>query len=283
MIAGITKVNNTTVHINFKKAGTVWLYALVNNCVVKDSFKITVRTPAKNVSINKDSLLCPGKNILLQATPGFAEYKWQDGSILDRFVVRKAGFYKLVATDGCGVIFADSVTIQLVDTTFAMASPKVICIGDTATLTLPMFAGNVSWQPFDNAFLSNSVLYLYPLQTTTYIIRAIKNPGCALESTMKIIVNNCPETIFFPNSFTPNNDRLNDIFKPTVSLPLKSYNLSIYNSYGQLVFTTNTPDMGWNGSYRQEQQKSGNYIYKCTYQFKRGTVKFKKGNCLLLR
>lgn len=283
MIAGITKANDTTVHINFKKAGTVWLYALVNNCVVKDSFKITVRPPASYLRISKDSLLCPGKNILLKSTPGFAEYKWQDGSTLDRFVVTKAGFYKLVATDSCGTMFADSVTIQLIDTTFAIASSKIICIGDTATVTLPMLAGNVSWQPFNNAFLSNSVLYLYPLQTTTYIIRATKNPGCAIERKMKIIVNNCPETIFFPNSFTPNNDRLNDIFKPTVSLPLKSYKLSIYNGYGQLVFTASSPNIGWNGSYHEEEQKSGNYIYKCSYQFKSGVVKFKKGNCLLLR
>ena len=283
MINNITKANDTTVHINFKKAGTVWLYALVNNCVVKDSLKIIVRTPAKNLSINKDSLLCPGKNILLQATPGFAEYKWQDGSTLDKFTVTKAGFYKLVATDSCGTVFTDSVTIQMIDTTFALASPKIICIGDTATITLPTLAGNVSWQPFDNAVLSDSVLYLYPLQTTSYSIRAVKNPDCFIESEIKIIVNNCPETIFFPNSFTPNNNRLNDVFKPTVSLPLKSYNLSIYNRYGQLVFTTSNPGTGWNGSYNQEQQKSGNYIYKCTYQFKNGVMKFKKGNCLLLR
>jgi len=283
MIAGITKVNDTTVHVNFKKAGTVWLYALVNNCVIKDSFKITVHSPAKNVSINKDSLLCPGKNILLQATPGFAAYKWQDGSTLDKFTVSKAGFYKLVATDSCGTLFTDSVTIHMVDTAFAIASPKTICKLDTAAVTIPVAATNLSWQPFDNTFLSNNVLYLYPVQTTTYIIRAIKNPGCIIESKMKIIVNNCPETIFFPNSFTPNNDRLNDVFKPTVSLPLKSYNLSIYNSYGQLIFATSNPGTGWNGSYNQEQQKSGNYIYKCLYQFKSGVVKFKKGNCILLR
>jgi gliding motility-associated-like protein len=54
--------------------------------------------------------------------------------------------------------------------------------------------------------------------------------------------------IYVPNTFTPNGDGINDVFKP-VGRDIVSYEISVFNRFGQLVFSTN--DMGeyWDGGY----------------------------------
>ena len=276
-------INDTTVQVKFKKPGVLWLYAAINNCVIKDSLKITINNPRQSFALNKDSLLCPGKNITLQATNGFATYQWQDGSIQDNFLATQPGFYKVKATDSCGNIFADSLTIHLVDTAFTIAPQQTICNSDTITIKIPKGISTILWLPATGISTSGSQLFFYPSQSTNYIINAIKYPNCALVKSIQIIVTNCPENIFFPNSFTPNNDRLNDFFKPSVTRPLYFYQLTIYNRFGQKLFETNNLLTGWNGIYKNTEQSPGAYIYQCSYQFKNSLPKYKKGFCLLLR
>ena len=49
---------------------------------------------------------------------------------------------------------------------------------------------------------------------------------------------------FIPNSFTPNNDNDNDLFFPSI-IGHKSYNLKIYNRWGELIFDKDNGT--WNG------------------------------------
>lgn len=53
--------------------------------------------------------------------------------------------------------------------------------------------------------------------------------------------------LFVPNSFTPNNDELNDIFKPVVACVAK-YQITIYDKNGGIVFVTDNPEIGWDGT-----------------------------------
>ena len=57
-------------------------------------------------------------------------------------------------------------------------------------------------------------------------------------------------TFFAPNSFTPNNDGLNDIFKVNAS-KIKEFEILIYNRWGELIFTSNNPESGWDGKNRE--------------------------------
>ncbi len=53
--------------------------------------------------------------------------------------------------------------------------------------------------------------------------------------------------IFVPNAFTPNGE--NPIFKPTLSnVSASNYSFFIMNRWGQIIFETNDPSVGWNGN-----------------------------------
>jgi gliding motility-associated-like protein len=54
--------------------------------------------------------------------------------------------------------------------------------------------------------------------------------------------------IYIPNSFTPNGDGVNDEFKPIgKGYSDEGYNLTIYNRWGQRVFSSSSFEKGWDG------------------------------------
>ena len=57
--------------------------------------------------------------------------------------------------------------------------------------------------------------------------------------------------IFIPTVFTPNGDEHNEIFKPvSFFVDELGYSFSIYNRQGTLLFTTNNPSKGWDGTFK---------------------------------
>ena len=55
--------------------------------------------------------------------------------------------------------------------------------------------------------------------------------------------------IFFPTSFTPNGDSIKDLSGLLGNIDLISNcKLSVYNRYGEVVFTSNNPTKNWDGS-----------------------------------
>ena len=59
-----------------------------------------------------------------------------------------------------------------------------------------------------------------------------------------------PETAFYgPNSFTPNDDGINDTWQPNgVGISEFTYELMIYNRWGELIFFTDRLETGWDGT-----------------------------------
>ena len=53
--------------------------------------------------------------------------------------------------------------------------------------------------------------------------------------------------IVIPNVFTPNQDGLNDLFKPTVGKHIRSIKTTIYNRWGILTYKSNSLNEGWDG------------------------------------
>ena len=81
-----------------------------------------------------------------------------------------------------------------------------------------------------------------------------------------------------PNAFTPNNDGLNDTFKPLLNyIPVK-YLMIIYDRYGIPVFETENPEKGWDGKIKGKQMAmEGVYIYHIQYTSFGGSSNKKTG------
>lgn len=115
--------------------------------------------------------------------------------------------------------------------------------------------------PFSNKS-SENVNYpfqegLYPI--TLYIEDGV---GCRDSITKMIKVSQVP-LIYFPNSFSPNNDENNQTWKIITSgIYLNNFNIKIYNRWGQVIFETRDPEIGWDGTYNNVPVQSGIYTWK---------------------
>ncbi len=88
--------------------------------------------------------------------------------------------------------------------------------------------------------------------------------------------------IKFPNAFTPNNDGLNDTFRP-VSEGVIKYELLIYTRWGELIFTTKDLSAGWDGILKGKPAKPDVYVWKAEGKFTNGRAFELAGDVTLIR
>jgi gliding motility-associated-like protein len=85
-----------------------------------------------------------------------------------------------------------------------------------------------------------------------------------------------------PNAFAPNG--VNQEFRPAIQYPnaIRSYQLQIFNRYGQLVFETSNWSEGWDGKYQGQQMPQGSYVYRVQMVFGDSGEGFEKEGVLVL-
>ena len=105
--------------------------------------------------------------------------------------------------------------------------------------------------------------------------------NCKDSITKEIIVNE-PNNVFVPNSFTPNNDGLNDTFKPIVPY-YKTATLQIFNRWGDLILNTNNIEQGWDGKIKGANAPNDVYVYKLFVEFLDGKAQKLDGHITLAR
>lgn len=83
--------------------------------------------------------------------------------------------------------------------------------------------------------------------------------------------------LFVPNSFTPDGDEFNNVFKPILAtgIDMNSYTLLIYNRWGQLVFESHDANFGWDGTYNGVIAQVGTYTWMITFKSKENSENFK--------
>ncbi|MCB0698899.1 MAG: gliding motility-associated C-terminal domain-containing protein [Chitinophagales bacterium] len=98
------------------------------------------------------------------------------------------------------------------------------------------------------------------LKNGQYAVFVTDANDCLDTALATVEYNNCCK-LFIPNAFTPNGDGLNDILRILLKGDFELEVFSIYNRYGEQVFTTTNMEEGWNGVYKGVQQKMDTYNY----------------------
>ena len=89
--------------------------------------------------------------------------------------------------------------------------------------------------------------------------------------------------IYIPNAFTPNHDGLNDRLKPYYVGIKKLDFFTIYNRWGELVFTTNDLAAGWDGRQKETDVGTGSFVWILQAVDYVGKVYHLKGTAILIR
>lgn len=99
--------------------------------------------------------------------------------------------------------------------------------------------------------------------TGCYAVSAIDSIGNESPLSETICVDNCP-LYELPNVFTPNADGENDLLTPRINRFIASIDLNIYNEWGNKIFSTDNPEILWDGkSSKGSDIPEGSYYYTC--------------------
>lgn len=88
--------------------------------------------------------------------------------------------------------------------------------------------------------------------------------------------------LFIPNTFTPNNDAMNDEFVVNMT-NIKTYRIQIFNRYGVSLFISDDIFNNWKGTYKNEQVPVGTYYYIIDAADYNDNIIKKSGSVTILR
>ena len=98
--------------------------------------------------------------------------------------------------------------------------------------------------------------------TYTITLTATNQFGCTDVISYDIIIEG-EYVIYVPNSFTPDGDGINDYFlSQGIGIDRDNYKMMIFNRWGELIFETENPDLGWDGMYRGVMSQTDVYVWK---------------------
>lgn len=106
------------------------------------------------------------------------------------------------------------------------------------------------------------------------------------DSTCKEIIVAQDEHLYVPSAFSPNGDGINDAFLPVIGFPeenIKSYSLSIFNRWGELLFQSRDINGQWNGEYNNVIVSAGVYQWKIVLKTNNNLARDYFGNVVVLR
>ena len=121
-----------------------------------------------------------------------------------------------------------------------------------------------------------------PIITTNYSLAGTNENGCVGYDTLNIYVKQGSEVLYIPNSFSPNQNFLNDNFRVYGS-SIKTIEIKIFNRWGELLFKTNDINQGWDGKYKGKPVEEGVYAYAINCEWLSGAATYRNGIVTVLR
>ncbi len=139
-----------------------------------------------------------------------------------------------------------------------------ICFGKTITLE-----SNFSQTIWEDDFGSSSVL---EVDEAGIYIAEVSIGECISIDTIEVFSEDCSSCFIFPNGFTPNGDLINDAFQPVIECgaEVEFYQLVVFNRWGQKVFQTNDPLVGWDGYFNNKPSTTDVYVWKALFSYYKG-------------
>jgi len=211
------------------------------------------------IEIGRDTILCDNATLdLSTAGSGATRVEWHNGSAAPNFTVNQAGQYWVNGyvgrcTDG------DTLTVEYTSTP------------------------NIDFGFSDTSFCETQVFdFDFTLPNTTYYwsdgdpspVKTITESGtywmvaeniCGKDSSgFTFDVDEFGCVILFPNAFSPNGDKLNEVFRPQGNI-LEFLGMKIYNRWGEKIFE-GPADIGWNGTYNGNECQAGIYTWEIQYR-----------------
>lgn len=271
---------------------TYHVIARIGKCYTEEDIVVrTVPYPVANAGL--DTTICFGESYQLNASGG-SIYSWTPALYLNNSNIPNPVSqqpprdfqYVVEVRDvlGCPKPVYDTMNL-FVAQIIADAGPADTNVVLSQPLQLNATGSiNYSWSPatwLNNPAINNPIAL--PQESIQYVVTVSNAQGCFDTDTINVKVFKIDPDLLVPTAFSPDNDGLNDIFRPIV-VGMKSLDaFRVYNRWGQLVFSTTQTGFGWDGNFKGMPQGAGTYVWYAAGVTYLGRKIEKKGTVILIR
>lgn len=180
-----------------------------------------------------------------------------------------------------------SIVLFLISYSVSSQQKIELCPDSSNTFTYSSDAGVngvYEWNIRNQIYNGNTVTLTWD-ELGTYIMFLYFEslPGCSDTISYTVNVKPCSVTsIYIPNSFTPNGDGKNEVFKPTGE-SYRNLTMSIYDRWGMLIFESKGSDVYWDGTYKGKDCQQDVYVYVIRWYDHTNIIKQSVGHVSLIR
>lgn len=253
---------STQEELTVKKPGMYWLEVDNGGCKKRDTIYLNL-SPNPIINLGNDTTICGDFNLVLGTNnpKHNISYLWNTGDTLSQIYINKGGKYILKVTENTCTA-KDSITVVKRNNFKLNIGPPFVEICNNDTLTLKTGINDTlnyltSWS---NGSFRPSITINQSGKYTVWV----KDKLCNFTAydTIDVKVYEGMGNIWVPNAFTPDNNLLNDIFKPETDInSFNYYRFSVFDRWGQKVFETADPTKGWNGMVSNKIATNDVYIW----------------------
>ncbi|MBI3134640.1 MAG: gliding motility-associated C-terminal domain-containing protein [Bacteroidetes bacterium] len=237
-------------------------------------------------TICPDTIICPEGEAVLWASGGVS-YSWQpSGTLSDpNDSITNANpttntLYHVTITDiyGCSTTLYTQVAVF--ESPVITVSPAVYAIqGDTVGIWANG-NGTIVWSPpYYMYCVECAENFVYPPNETFYTATLTDANGCIATGIVPVYFD---PLIYVPNAFTPNADQWNNYFQ-AVTHNIESFDMMIFNRWGEIVYRTSSIDHQWDGTYNGVKVPDDVYVWVIDYRDLKGVEKQLRGHVAVLR
>lgn len=269
--------------------------ATIGSCTATDQVVVTT-VPYPGANAGPPQTICYNTSAQLNGSIVGIRFEWQPTSYLSNPNILnpvstppRTTQYILLSYDtlGCPKPGRDTILVTVQPKVKAFAGNDT-----TVVVNQPLLfngTGGVSYQWSPGTGLSNTGIfnpigvYGSNIDSVRYKLVVRDAIGCPDSAYVTVRIFKTAPSIFVPTAFTPNNDGLNDVVRPIAVGIRRILYFSIYNRWGQLVFTTTVNKKGWDGKINGRTQDSNVYVWMVSAEDYEGRPIFQKGTVALIR
>jgi len=261
-------------------------YKNVNGCDSFFTLNLTVKPDFLPKKL-RDTSTCEDNPIILSIDNIYKKYKWNDDSMTNSRYAKLTGSYVVTVTNTDDCLSTDSCQVHFFPIPVVeIGSDTSIYRGEYFVIN-PIISGVVNkrgfrWTPKDSFQCDTCIVQQIEPNFDTYIkLFYVDRNNCFNQDSFYIKV--LPVFDYgIPNSFSPNGDFVNDSFGINGG-PVKKIELSIFNRWGEKVYSYEGQNPAWDGRYKGMPSPMGVYTYMARIYLYGRQIKEKWGTINLIR
>ncbi len=211
--------------------------------------------PLPQIPFGRDTTICPGDTLLLDAGEGHTNYRWQNGSAGRWLKISDTGTYHVsVSNQSCEN--RDTIRVShRPEPQLSLPDTVGVCDNSPAFLNAEITGATYRWN--DGSQLPRREIK----QPGVYRVQVSHTCG-VIEDSVIAIPKLCACLLEMPDAFTPNGDGRNDVFGPVhPGCSFRKYRLTVYSRWGEKIFESADSAVGWNGQMNGIPAPVGVYVF----------------------